>query len=105
MKNMAFPVGPLTYLVLMLSVESNQAQQDFPLSANISMAEAEAAADAARHWMQMQNAERSGGPGCSRDKCVEACNDAEDFCQKEGGHLASVTSNETKDFVLEGMNR
>merc|ERR1712181_39755 len=53
----------------------------------------------------MQNAERSGGPGCSRDKCVEACNDsweqngdhcyfwgtnkknwtdAEDFCQKEG---------------------
>ena len=40
---------------------SPQAQQDFPLSANISMAEAEAAADAARHWMQLQNAERSGG--------------------------------------------
>merc|ERR1719234_1849830 len=74
----------------------------------------------------MQNAERSGGPGCSRDKCVEACDnsweqngdhcyfwgtnkknwtDAEDFCQNEGGHLASVTSNGTKDFVLEGMNR
>jgi len=123
---MACPVGPLTYLVLMLSVGSNQAQQDFPLSANVSVAEAEAAANAARHWMQMQNAERSGGPGCSRDKCVEACDnsweqngdhcyfwgtnkknwtDAEDFCQEEGGHLASVTTNETKDFVLEGMNR
>ena len=30
---------------------------------------------------------------------------AEDFCLQEGGHLASVTSNATNDFVLEGMNR
>ena len=66
------------------------------------------------------------GSECSEDKCVESCeqgwekngdhcylwgtdkknwNDAEDFCQKEGGHLASVTSNATRDFVVEGMNR
>ena len=30
---------------------------------------------------------------------------AEDFCQQEGGHLASVHSIATNDFVLEGMNR
>ena len=29
--------------------------------------------------------------------------DAEDFCQKEGGHLASVHSNATNNFVLGGM--
>ena len=30
--------------------------------------------------------------------------DAEDFCQKAGGHLASeVHSNFTKDYILEGM--
>ena len=66
------------------------------------------------------------GSECSEDNCVESCeqgwekngdhcylwgtdkknwNDAEDFCQKEGGHLASVTSNATRDFVVEGMNR
>ena len=28
---------------------------------------------------------------------------AEDFCLQEGGHLASVTSIATNDFVLEGM--
>ena len=28
---------------------------------------------------------------------------AEDFCQREGGHLASVLSTATFDFVLEGM--
>merc|ERR1712112_208610 len=64
--------------------------------------------------------------GCSGDKCVEACGEdwekngehcyffgtdnknwtaAEDFCQRQGGHLASVTSNATNNFVLEGMNR
>ena len=32
-------------------------------------------------------------------------NASEDFCKKEGGHLASVHSNATFDFVLEGMNR
>merc|ERR550517_1620960 len=63
--------------------------------------------------MQMQNAGRTSGSGCSGDECVEACDqdwekngdqcylwnsekknwtDAEDFCQKEGGHLASVHS-------------
>jgi len=31
--------------------------------------------------------------------------EAEDFCRKEGGHLASVHSNATFAFVLEGMNR
>ena len=31
--------------------------------------------------------------------------DAEDFCRKEGGHLASVDSYATNNFVLEGMNR
>ena len=30
---------------------------------------------------------------------------AEQFCVSLGGHLASVTSNATKVFVLEGMNR
>ena len=68
----------------------------------------------------------TGSEECSDDNCVESCeqgwekngdhcylwntdkknwNDAEDFCQKEGGHLASVTSNATRDFVVEGMNR
>ena len=27
---------------------------------------------------------------------------AEDFCQQEGGHLASVTSNETRAYVIAG---
>ena len=31
--------------------------------------------------------------------------DAEDCCRKEGGHLASVTSGATWDFVREGGNR
>ena len=31
--------------------------------------------------------------------------DAEDFCQKEGGHLASVHSDAAVDFVLQGMAR
>ena len=66
------------------------------------------------------------GSGCSDDKCVESCEQdwekngdhcykwntakrnwtaAQDFCRKEGGHLASVHSNTTFNFVLEGMNR
>jgi len=109
----------------MVFLRSTQAQQQGPL-ANISMAEAATAAANARYWMQRQNAGRTLGSGCSGDKCVEACGDdwekngdhcyfwgtdkknwteAEDFCQREGGHLASVTSNATRDFVLEGMNR
>ena len=60
------------------------------------------------------------------NKCVKACEegwvkngdhcfywgiekknwaDAEDFCQMEGGHLASVTSNATRQYVEEGARR
>ena len=60
------------------------------------------------------------------DKCVEACGegweengehcyllsteaknwtDAEDFCQQAEGHLASIHSNVTNDFVAEGTKR
>jgi len=114
----------LICVVLMVFLRRNQALEG-PL-ANISMAEAATAAANARYWMQRQNAGRTLGSGCSGDKCVEACGgdwekngdhcyfwgtdkknwtEAEDFCQREGAHLASVTSNATKDFVLEGMNR
>jgi len=115
----------LICVVLMVFLRSTQAQQQGPL-ANISVAEAATAAANARHWMQRQNAGRTLGSGCSGDKCVEACGEdwekngdhcyfwgtdkknwteAEDFCQREGGHLASDTSNATKAFVLEGMKR
>ena len=30
---------------------------------------------------------------------------AEDFCREEGGHLATVNTNATKEFVLGGMTR
>jgi len=116
---------PLICLVLMSSVKSSQAQQN-PSLANISVAEAAAAASNAKHWMQMQNSGRTSGSGsgCSNDKCVESCKQdweksgdhcylwrtdkmnwtsAEDFCQREGGHLASVLSTATFNFVLEGM--
>ena len=64
------------------------------------------------------------GSECNRDKCVDSCGhdweqngdhcyfwstdkknwiDAEDFCQNEGGHLASVTTNATKQYVDEGL--
>ena len=43
-----------------LSAHFPQAQES-PLSANISLAEAEAGADAARHWMRMKNAGRTLG--------------------------------------------
>jgi len=119
---MARPGASLICTVLVVFVRSSQAQEG-PLG-NISMAEAATAASNARHWMQMQNAGRTSG--CSGDQCVEACGEdwerngdrcyfwgtdkknwteAEDFCQREGGHLASVTSNATKVFVLEGMER
>jgi len=116
----------LICLVLMASVKSSQAQHDLSGQANISVAEAVAGAANAKHWMQMQNSGRTSGSGCSNDNCVESCEedweengehcylwstdkknwtDAEDFCRKEGGHLASVHSTATFDFVLEGMNR
>ena len=62
---------------------------------------------------------------CTNDKCVATCEEgwekhnnhcyywvtekmnwttAEDFCQEEGGHLASVSSNETMGFVLLGAH-
>jgi len=118
----------LILLVFMVSVKSNQAQHAGSLStqANISMADAVAGASNAKHWMQMQNAGRTSGSGCSGEECVAACDqewekngdqcylwnsekknwtDAEDFCQKEGGHLASVHSDAAVDFVLRGMAR
>jgi len=79
-----------------------------------------------RDWMQMQNAGRTLGSGCSEDNCVEACEEnwekngdhcylwntdaknwtaAEDFCQQAGSHLASITSDSTNNFMLEGLNR
>ena len=66
------------------------------------------------------------GSPCSEDKCVKACPEgweangdhcylfgdekknwtaAEDFCRGEGGHLATVDTNATKEFVLEGLTR
>merc|ERR1719341_1998273 len=74
----------------------------------------------------MQNSGRTSGSGCSNDNCVESCEEgweengehcylwstdkknwtsAEEFCRKEGGHLASVHSTATVKFVVEGMNR
>jgi len=118
----------LICLVLMASVKSSQAQHDPSLSGqvNISVAEAVAGAANAKHWMQMQNSLRTSGSRCSNDTCVKSCEqdwekngehcylwstdkktwtDAEDFCRKEGGHLASVHSNATFNFLLEGINR
>ena len=61
---------------------------------------------------------------CTNDNCVETCDEgwekhgnhcylwvtkkmnwtaAEDFCQEEGGHLASIAANETMDFVNAGL--
>jgi len=110
----------LAFLILMAFVRSNQATTP----ANISVAEAAAAASNARYWMQMQNAARTFG--CSEDKCVEACEqdwerngehcylwntgaknwtDAEDFCQQAGGHLASAVHTNATNFILEEMKR
>jgi len=116
----------LIFLIVMQFVRSNQAEQVAPLSANISTPEAEAAAASdQRNWMQNRMF------GCSGDNCTEACKEgweengdhcyyfstekknwfaAETFCQREGGHLASVHSNATNDFIWErlirrGLNR
>ena len=64
---------------------------------------------------------------CNKSECVETCKqnweengsrcyfwsteqkswwEAEDFCKEEGGHLASVTSNATNDYIMsERSNR
>jgi len=109
----------LTLLVLaVLFVRSSQI--------NITIAEAEAADASAKQWLRRQNIGRSGGSACANDKCVEACDEgwenlgdhcyrwstnvmnwtaAEDFCQEQGGHLASVDSNETMDNIMLGLRR
>jgi len=111
----------LIFLIVMQFVRSNQAEQVAPLSANISTPEAEAAAASdQRNWMQNRMS------GCSGDECVEACEEgwekngdhcyflsnekknwfaAEIFCQGEGGHMASVHSDATNDFIWERMIR
>ena len=68
------------------------------------------------------------GESCTNNKCVAACEegweqngthcyfwspkamiltwpDAEDYCKKKSGHLASVTSNAINDYVVEGRNK
>ena len=65
---------------------------------------------------------------CTNNNCVETCDEgwekhgnhcylwgteppfkawteAEDFCQEEGGHLASVGSNEIMDYIILGLRR
>jgi len=110
----------LIFLFLIVPiVRSSQVQ------ANLSMEELEASDANTKYWLQTQNTGRIGSP-CSEDKCVEACPEgweangdhcyffgderkkwtaAEDFCRKEGGHLATVNTNATKEFVLEGLAR
>jgi len=111
----------LILLVLaVLFVHSSQAQT------NITIAEAEAADASAKQWLQRQNIiGRSGASACANDKCVEACDEgweklgdhcyhwvaekmnwtnAETSCQEKGGHLVSVSSNETMGFVLLGAH-
>jgi len=94
--------------------------------ANLSMAELEASDANTKYWLRMQNTVRTIGSPCSEDKCVGACPEgweaneahcylwgnekknwtaAEDFCRGEGGHLATVNTNATKEFVLEGLAR
>jgi len=111
----------LIFLFLIVPiVRSSQVQ------ANLSMAELEASDANTKYWLQMQNNGRTIGSSCSEDKCVEACAEgweangdhcylfgdekknwtaAEDFCRGEGGHLATVNTNATKEFVLEGLTR
>jgi len=93
---------------------------------NITIAEAEAADASAQQWLRRQNIGRAGGSACANDKCVEACDEgweklgdhcyrwsnnlmnctaAEAFCQEEGGHLASVGSNETMDNIMYVLRR
>ena len=75
-------------------------------------------------FRQQRLAQSFSGSDCSGDKCVESCEegweengdhcyfwsndtkswtDAEDFCQKEGGHLASVASTATHQYVVDGV--
>jgi len=111
----------LICLIVMQFVRSNQAEQAAPLSASTSTPETEAAAASdARNWMQNRMS------GCSGDNCTEACEEgweengdhcyflsnetknwfaAETFCQGEGGHLASVHSDATNDFIWERLIR
>jgi len=107
-------------VVSVFFVRSSQAQT------NISAAEAEAGDASAKQWLGRQNIGRAGGSACANDKCVEACDKgweklgdhcyrwvnnlmnwtaAEDFCQEEGGHLASVGSNETMDNIMYVLRR
>jgi len=111
----------LIFLFLIVPiVRSSQVQ------ANLSMAELEASDANTKYWLRTQNIGRIIGSPCSEDKCVEACAEgweangdhcylfgdekknwtaAEDFCRGEGGHLATVNTNATKEFVLEGLTR
>merc|ERR1711973_153170 len=107
----------LLFLIIPI-VRSSQVQ------ANLSMAELEASDANTKYWLRTQNTGRTIGSPCSEDKCVEACPEgweangahcylwgdekknwtaAEDFCRGEGGHLATVNTNATKEFVWEGM--
>jgi len=108
----------LIFLFLIVPiVRSSQVQ------ANLSMAELEASDANTKYWLRTQNTGRIIGSPCSEDKCVEACAEgweangdhcylfgdekknwtaAEDFCRGEGGHLATVNTNATKEFVLDG---
>jgi len=112
----------LIFLFLIVPiVRSSQVQANLSI-----MAELEASDANTKYWLQMQNTGRTIGSPCSEDKCVEACPEgweangdhcylfggekknwtaAEDFCRGEGGHLATVNTNATKEFVLEGMAR
>jgi len=120
-KGMVRVKASLIFLFLIVPiVRSSQVQ------ANLSMAELEASDANTKYWLRTQNIGRIIGSPCSEDKCVEACAEgweangdhcylfgdekknwtaAEDFCRGEGGHLATVNTNATKVFVLEGFNR
>jgi len=110
----------LIFLFLIVPIVSSQ------VHANLSMAELEALDANTKYWLRMQNTVRTIGSPCSEDKCVGACPEgweaneahcylwgnekknwtaAEDFCRGEGGHLATVNTNATKEFVLEGLAR
>jgi len=119
-KGMVRVKASLIFLFLIVPIVSSQ------VHANLSMAELEALDANTKYWLRMQNTVRTIGSPCSEDKCVEACPEgweangghcylwgdekknwtaAEDFCREEGGHLATVNTNATKEFVLEGLAR
>jgi len=120
-KDMTRLKASLICLIVMQLVRSNQAEQAAPLSANISTPEAEAAAAS-----DQRNLMQNRMSGCSGDKCVEACEEGWEkngdhcyyfstekkiwfaaglYCRNKGGHLASVHSDATNDFVWGMMNR